>query len=158
MEFFLIDGFNESCNNIAASYLKVGDYSMSEISFQTAAKGNLPHLSYILRNMDPLGKEFKTVTCSVTGYLMFIEVHRGKEWVKHIKYQQELGVTTACTKRMTEATKRIGQKYRKGVTKDYFIFDSWFSSKKQSKYAMKFHADLVVMVYKNTKVLCKDAI
>ena len=33
--------------NISASYLKVGDESMSAIRFQTKVKGNLPHLPYI---------------------------------------------------------------------------------------------------------------
>ena len=42
----LFDEFNTACNNIAASFLKVGDESMSAIRFQTTAKGNLPHLSY----------------------------------------------------------------------------------------------------------------
>ena len=58
---FLIDGFNAACKNIAASFLKVGDEAMSEIRFQTITKGNLPHLSYIFRNLEPLGTEFKTV-------------------------------------------------------------------------------------------------
>ena len=103
---------------------------MSAICFRTTTKGNLPHLSYIFRIPDPLGTEFNTVTCSVTGSLILIEVQRIKEGVKHINYRQGLRATTSCTKRMTEATKGIGQKYRKRETKDCFIFDSWFSSKK----------------------------
>ena len=43
----LIDGFNEACKTIAASYLKVGDDSMSAIRFPATAKGDLPHLFYI---------------------------------------------------------------------------------------------------------------
>ena len=70
----LIDGSNEACNNIAASYLQVGNESMSAIRFRTMAKDNLPHLSYIFRNTEPLGASFKTFTCSVTGALLFIEV------------------------------------------------------------------------------------
>ena len=50
--------------------------------------------------------------------------------MKHSKYQQYLGSTSTCTKRVMEATKGIGQKYRKEATKDCFIFDSWFSLKK----------------------------
>ena len=57
----LFDGFNTSCMNIAASFLKVGDESMSAIRFRTTAKGNLPHLSYIFRKPEPLGTEFKTI-------------------------------------------------------------------------------------------------
>ena len=69
----LIYGFNESCKNIAVIYLKIGDDSMVVIRFQTTYKGNLPHLSYIFRNPEPLGTEFKTMDCSVTEALLFIE-------------------------------------------------------------------------------------
>ena len=65
--------------------MKVGDEFMSEIRFQTTAKGNLPHLSYILRKTEPLETEFKTVACSVTWELIFIEVQRGREGMKQIK-------------------------------------------------------------------------
>ena len=57
----LFDGFNTTCKNIAASFLEVGDESMSAISFRTTAKGNLTHLSYIFRKLEPLGTDFKTV-------------------------------------------------------------------------------------------------
>ena len=60
-EELLINGFNIACKNIAASFLKVGDESMSEIRFRAIAKGNLTHLSYIFRNPDPLRTEFNTV-------------------------------------------------------------------------------------------------
>ena len=50
--------------------------------------------------------------------------------MKHSKYYKELGATAACTKIMMEATKGIGQKSIKGGTKDCFLFDSWFASKK----------------------------
>ena len=85
-ENLLINGFNAACKNIAASFLKVRDESMSAIRFQTTARGNLPHLSYILRKSKPLGTEFKTFACYVTGDLVFIEVQRGKEGIKHSKY------------------------------------------------------------------------
>ena len=51
----LFDGFNTASKNIAASFLKVGDESMSAIWFWTTAKVNLPHLSYIFRKPEPLG-------------------------------------------------------------------------------------------------------
>ena len=60
------------CKNIDAGFLKVGDESMSAIRFRTTAKGNLPHLSYILRKPEPLGTEFNTVAFSVTGALISI--------------------------------------------------------------------------------------
>ena len=96
----LIDGFNEACKNISASYLKVGDDSMSTIIFWKTARGNLPHLSYILRKPEPLVTEFKTVTCYVTGVFIFIEVHTLKEGTKKRKCHQKIGATAACTKRM----------------------------------------------------------
>ena len=67
----LFDGLNEACKNIYASYLKVGDESISEICIWTTAKGNL---SYILRKPEPIGTEFKSVACSITGALLFIEL------------------------------------------------------------------------------------
>ena len=66
----LFDGFNTACKNIAASFWKVGDESMSVIRFRTTAKGNLTHLSYIFRKPEPLCTEFKTVACYVTGALL----------------------------------------------------------------------------------------
>ena len=44
--------------------------------------------------------------------------------MKESRYQQELGATTACTKRMMEETKGVGQKSKNGGTKDSFLFDS----------------------------------
>ena len=157
-EKLLSNGFNTACKNIDASFLKVGDESMSAIRFRTTAKGNLPHLSYILCKPDPLSTEFKTVACSVTGALLFIEVQRGKEGMKHSKYQQELGATTVCTKRMTEATKGVGQTYIEGGTKYCFLFDSWFASKKAEESAMEIGAELIGMVNTNTKGFCKETI
>ena len=116
--------------------MKVRDDSMSAIHFWKMAKGKLPHLSFIFRRTDPLGTDFNTVACYITGSLIFIEAHRVKEGMKHSKYQQDIGATTAFTKRITETTKGIGQKYRKGATKDCFIFESWFSSKKSEESVM----------------------
>ena len=45
----LIDVYNESCKKFGASYLKVGDDSMSSMHIQTTKKGNLPHLYYVFR-------------------------------------------------------------------------------------------------------------
>ena len=42
-----LNGFNEECNNIDTSYLKVGDESAIVISFWTTEKGNLPQFFYI---------------------------------------------------------------------------------------------------------------
>ena len=72
----------------------------------------------------------------MTGDLILIEFQRGKKGMKHSKYQKELGATTACTKRIMEATKGIGQKSIKGGTKDCFLSDSCFASKKAAESAM----------------------
>ena len=73
-----IDSFDKICKNIDTSYLKVGDESKSVISFWTTAKGNLPHLSYIICKPEPMGMEFKNVDCLVTESLIFIEIQIGK--------------------------------------------------------------------------------
>ena len=39
----------------------------------------------------------------------------------HINYQKELGDTAFCTKKTIEATKGIGEKSRKGATKDFLF-------------------------------------
>ena len=106
----LFVGFNTACKNIAASFLKMGDESMSAIRFRKTAKGNLLHVSYIFRKPEPLGAEFNAFACSITGVLLFIELQRGKEGTKDSRYHQELGATVACTKRMMKETKGIGQK------------------------------------------------
>ena len=74
MSNLIIGGFNEALNNIASSYLEFGDDSMSAISLLMTEKGDLPRSSYIFCKPEPLGTEFKTVACSVTGSLLFIEL------------------------------------------------------------------------------------
>ena len=59
---------------------------------------------------------------------------------------------------MMEATKGIGQKSIKGGTKDCFLFDSWFASKKAAEAAMEMGAELIGMVKTNTKGFCKETI
>ena len=76
-ENLLVNGFKEACNKISTSYLKVGDDSMSAIHVCTTAKGDLPHLSYILLKDEPLGKELNNVGCYVTGSIIFLRIHRG---------------------------------------------------------------------------------
>ena len=78
--------------------------------------------------------------------------------MKHSKYQQELVSTAACTKRTMKATKGIGRKYRKGATKDCFIVDSWFPSKKLAEAAMEVGDELIGIVKTNTKGFCKETI
>ena len=57
--------------------------------------------------------------------------------MKHRKYQKELGATVSCTKRMTEATKGIGQKYRKGATKDFLFLTVCSPQRRRQKLQWK---------------------
>ena len=59
---------------------------------------------------------------------------------------------------MTEATKGIGQKFRKGATADCFLFEGCFSSNKTGESATVVGAELVSMVRKNTKGFFKETI
>ena len=82
----------------------------------------------------------------------------GKEGIKGSHYQYNMGATAAFTKRMMEATKGIGQKSIKGGTKDCFLFDSCFASKKAAESAMEMGAEFIGMVKTNTKGFCKETI
>ena len=70
----LIYGFNDAFKNKHASYLRVGDDTMSAIHFQTIVNENLPHLSYIFRNPESMGMEFKTAAYSVTEEFLSVEI------------------------------------------------------------------------------------
>jgi hypothetical protein len=68
MVLLLVDGFNANRHAwVAASARKILDESMSAWKPQTTKTGGLPHLSFILRKPEPLGTEFKTLACAVTG-------------------------------------------------------------------------------------------
>ena len=123
---FLIDVFNAACNNISTSYLKVGV------------------------DLEPLWTEFNTVTCSVTGALILIEVHIVKEGVNNSKYHMQLGDAAACTKIMMEATNGICQRSIKRGYQGFYVFDSWFSSNNSSESAVYVGTDLICMVKTNT--------
>ena len=122
----MIDGFNKACSNISSIYLKIGDESTSAIQFHTTSKGDLPHLSYIFCKPELLGTEIMIVSCSVTGYIIFLEIRRWGYGIKSIWYHLELGTTAACTKRLIEETKGLGMRALKGSTRDYFLFAGWF--------------------------------
>ena len=69
------------CKNIAASYLKVGDKTISTIRFQTTANDKLPQLYCIYRKLEPLVTELNNVTYYFSGELFFIEIKKGKEGI-----------------------------------------------------------------------------
>ena len=81
-----MDGFNDACKKIAASYLKVGDESMSDSHFQTTAKGDSHQLSHILRMSEPMDTEFNTEAFYFTWGLIFLETKILKEGMKRTKY------------------------------------------------------------------------
>ena len=57
----VIDGFNVLLRKISYGVEKTVDDSMSAILFRTTPKVDLPHYSYIFRNMDTLGEKMKNV-------------------------------------------------------------------------------------------------
>jgi hypothetical protein len=128
-------GFNDNRRQwIAASEVKVMDESMSAYRPQTSPKGNLPHLSFILRKPEPLGTELKTVACPATGVIIFAEIQEGAQAMKNKKFGEDFGGTAACTFRLAEGTSYCGLKLpsrtdamANGAT-EYFNGDSWFTS------------------------------
>ena len=55
-----------------------------------------------------------------------------------------------------EAKKGVGQMYRKGATKDCFLFDSWLSSNKFSGSEMYFGEDLILWLKQIQSILQGD--
>ena len=92
------------------------------------------------------------------GFLLSIDIYKENKLMKKIKYHLDLGATTSCTKKIMEATKELGQRGIKGDTKDFFICENWFVSKRSDKAAMGVGADMVGMILTNTKGLFKDTI
>ena len=85
------------------------------------------HIS--LRKLEPLGTEMKNVACSRLGTMLRLDIQKGKEAMKTSKFQNVLGGTTACMKRLAIATKGCGQ-----LTSNYTYFAySWFSSVKTAE-------------------------
>ena len=65
--------------------------------------------SYIFRKPEPFGTEMKNVTCSRLGAMLHLEIQKGKEAMKKLTFQSELGGTAAYMKRPAIATKGCGQ-------------------------------------------------
>ena len=83
---------------------------------------------------------------------------RVKKGIKRRKYQQKQGATAACNMIMMEATKGVGQRYKKGATKGCFLIDTWLSSKKLAEAAMEFGANLIGPVKTYTKLFFNETI
>jgi len=98
-----IDEFNTIRRTLLRfSRWKVADESMSAWRPRTTALGGLPNISFVVRKPEPLGTEFKTSACPVTGVMTMMEIQRGKEGMKEKRYNRELGATTGCTLRLLE--------------------------------------------------------
>jgi hypothetical protein len=68
MVMLMVDGYNANRHAwIAASVRKTLDESMSAFRPRTSKTGGFPNISFILRKPEPLGTEFKTIACTVTG-------------------------------------------------------------------------------------------
>jgi hypothetical protein len=64
----MVGGYNSNRHDwVAASVRKVLDESMSAFRPRTSKTGGWPNISFILRKPEPLGTEFKTIACAVTG-------------------------------------------------------------------------------------------
>ena len=96
---------------------------MSAWRLRQTKLGNLPNISYIIRKPEPLGTEFKTVCCPITGVMTYMEIQRGKEGMKNTRLQGTLGATTACTIRCSEGAHQGGTEL-----KDSVKGDAWFGS------------------------------
>ena len=90
------------------------------------------------------------VECYITGALVFLEIQQWDEGMKSSQYHLELCATDACTKRLMEYTKGLGQRALKDSTIYFFLFNSWFSTKKSAKESALVGVDFIGMVKTNT--------
>ena len=125
----MIDGFNKSRRQIASGKEKPTDETMSAIKFHTPPKGDLPHYSYIFRKPESLGTQMENVAYSRLRTMLHLEIQKYKEAMKTSNFQNGLGGTTACMKRLAIATKGCGQL----TLNDTYFSDSWFSSVKNAE-------------------------
>ena len=115
---------------VASSRIKVLDESMSAWRPRKDKTGGLPNISYIKRKPEPLGTEFKTVACGMSGIMLFIEIQRGKkEMPKKREYHELYGATASCVLRCMKATDNGGQREDQNRP-NIFYGDSWFASVK----------------------------
>ena len=63
-----------------------------------------------------------------------------------------------CTKILMEDAKGLGQRALERSTRDFFLFNSWFSSNKAADTASSIGVDLIGVVKNITKGFCKDTI
>ena len=78
------------------------DESMSTWRPRTTKTGGLPHLTFQQRKPEPLGSEFKTASCGITGCLLNLEIMRGSLPMKKQSFNETYGHSTGLILRMTE--------------------------------------------------------
>ena len=83
---------------------------------------------------------------SDTKALLFIEILIKKEVTKKRNFHMKLGLTATCKKRMTEATKRLGQRDTEVTTKIFFLYDSLLALKNSIETAIDVVADMIGIV------------
>ena len=71
-----MDVFNKTCKKMAASYLEIVNESKSAINFRPQKRG-ITSLVLYFRKTEPMGAEFKTVACSVTGFMILLDIQIG---------------------------------------------------------------------------------
>ena len=71
--------------------------------------------------------------------------------MKSSRYHLELGDTAVCTKILMEEEKGLDQRDLINSTRNYFLFDIWFSLRKAAEASASIGVDLIGMVKTNTK-------
>ena len=92
--------FSKPRKHISSGVVENADESISAIHFCITPKEYLPHYSYIFRKPDPLGTVIKNVACYRLGTMLYLGIQKGKDSMKSSKFQQEIGGTSVCTKRL----------------------------------------------------------
>ena len=100
------------------SFIKILDESMCVWRPRQTKYGQLPNISYIIRKPEPLGTEFKTICCPLTGIITFIEIQRGKDGMKNMRLQKDFGATVACLIRCAEGCHQGGESLKDIVKGD----------------------------------------
>ena len=71
--------------------------------------------------------------------------------MNNIKYHLDLGSTSACTKKIMEATKGFVQRDVNLSNNDFFLFGGWFSSKRFAEALMYVVSEIIGIIKINTK-------
>lgn len=87
--------------------------------------GQLPNILYIIRKHEPLGTEFKTICCPLTGIMTFMEIQHGKYRMKNMRLQKDARATAFFLIRCVDNCHQNGK-----LLKDTVKGDAWFGSVK----------------------------